>query len=31
MDLFIYTQNELDHLQQASPGWYQAITSGIDV
>ena len=31
VDLFIYTQNELDHLQQASPGWYQAITSGIDV
>jgi len=31
IDLQIYTQNELDHLRQSSPGWYQAITSGIDV
>ncbi len=31
IDLFIYTQSELDHLQQTSPGWYRAIVSGIDV
>jgi uncharacterized protein len=31
IDLHIYTQNELDHLRQSSPGWYQAIMSGIDV
>ncbi len=31
VDLFIYTQDELEQLQQASPGWYQAIASGIDV
>jgi predicted nucleotidyltransferase len=31
IDLQIYTQNELDHISQSSPGWYQAITSGIDI
>ncbi len=31
IDLHIYTQTELDHLRESSPGWYQAIMSGIDV
>ena len=31
IDLHIYTQNEMDHLSQSAAGWYQAITSGIDI
>jgi len=31
VDLFAYTPDELDNLKNTSPGWYQAITSGIDL
>lgn len=31
VDLFVYTPEELARLKQKSPGWYQAIASGVDV
>lgn len=31
VDLFVYTQDEYDRLQQRSHSWYKAITSGIDM
>lgn len=31
VDLFVYTQEEFDHLRNDSPGWYEAIQSGIEI
>ncbi|MEN4099164.1 MAG: nucleotidyltransferase domain-containing protein, partial [Anaerolineaceae bacterium] len=31
IDLFVYTQDEFERLEQSSPKWYQAITSGIAI
>ena len=31
LDLFIYTQQEFVDLRQSSPGWYRAISSGVDI
>lgn len=31
VDIFVYTQDELDHLRQSAPGWHQAISSGIEL
>jgi predicted nucleotidyltransferase len=31
IDLFVYTSTELERLWESSPGWYKAITSGVDV
>ena len=31
VDLFAYTQTEFERLQQTSPGWYAAISSGVDI
>jgi predicted nucleotidyltransferase len=31
IDLFIYTPQEFEHLRNTSPGWYQAIVSGVDI
>ena len=31
VDLFTHTQTEFEHLRQSSPGWYQAITTGVDI
>ena len=31
IDLFIYTKNEFERLRQSSPGWYTAITSGLEI
>lgn len=31
IDLFAYTETELERLKHTSPGWYKAITSGIEI
>jgi hypothetical protein len=31
IDLFAYTQEEFDQLPYKSPGWYEAIMSGIEI
>jgi predicted nucleotidyltransferase len=31
VDLFAYTQAEFECLQASSPGWYAAITSGVEI
>ena len=31
IDLFVYTQDEFDRLRLESPGWHQAISSGIEI
>jgi len=31
IDLFTYTQAEFEHLQQSSPSWFAAITSGVEI
>ena len=31
LDLFVYTQAELEHLRDTSPGWYGAIIAGREV
>ena len=31
IDLFAYTQEEFDQLHHTSPGWYKAITSGVEI
>jgi predicted nucleotidyltransferase len=31
IDLFIYTIDEFERLRNASPGWYEAITSGQEI
>jgi predicted nucleotidyltransferase len=31
IDLFVYTRTEFDSLLEASPGWYHAICSGIEI
>lgn len=31
VDLFAYTQKEFEQLRISSPGWYKAITSGVDI
>jgi predicted nucleotidyltransferase len=31
VDLFAYTNNEFEHLKHSSPGWYEAITSGVEI
>ena len=31
VDLFAYKQDEFERLQVSSPGWYAAITSGVEI
>lgn len=31
VDLFAYTEAEFERLKHASPGWYKAITSGLEI
>jgi uncharacterized protein len=31
VDLFVYTPDEFERLRQSSPGWYSAITSGMEI
>lgn len=31
VDLFAYTKDEFERLRLTSPGWYEAITSGIEI
>ena len=31
IDLFAYTQIEFEDLKESSPGWYRAITSGVEI
>jgi predicted nucleotidyltransferase len=31
IDLLAYTKNEFERLQYASPGWYKAINSGMEI
>jgi predicted nucleotidyltransferase len=31
IDLFVYTEDELERLKSASPGWYAAIAAGVEV
>ena len=31
IDLFVYTEAEFERLKHASPGWYKAIISGLEI
>jgi predicted nucleotidyltransferase len=31
IDLFAYTENEFERLQHSSPGWHEAINSGMEI
>jgi len=31
LDLFAYTAEEFERLRKSSPGWYKAITAGVDI
>ncbi len=31
VDLFAYTRDEFERLKVSSPGWYEAITSGVEI
>ncbi len=31
VDLVVYTQDEFDRLRESSPGWYTAITCGVEI
>lgn len=31
IDLFAYTQAEFEDLNESSPGWYKAISSGVEI
>lgn len=31
VDLFAYTKDELEHMKDSSPGWFNTIRAGVDI